>query len=222
MSTIIKAATGEMNASGVDVQGVAFQLDDIAGQAKWYLDSVRRQAERILQQAHKDAETIRANAEKEGRQAAMSAVGKVLEDKVAAQMATILPALQKSVESIEHSRAAWLKHWRASAVHVAAEIAARLIRRELKSEPAIALDLVAEALELAAGGGEITVRMNPEDHQRLGNQAEELVARLRSLGPAKVIPDERVSPGGCQVETRFGRIDQTFEAQLARIEEELA
>ena len=38
---------------------------------------------------------------------------------------------------------------------------------------------------------------------------------------AEIIAEASVSPGGCRVETRFGTIDQTFEAQLARVEEEL-
>ena len=33
--------------------------------------------------------------------------------------------------------------------------------------------------------------------------------------------DPEIARGGCRVETRFGTIDQQFEAQLARIEEEL-
>ncbi len=222
MSSIIKAASGQQNPSGSTVQGVAFQLDDMAGQAKWYLDSVHRQAERILQQAQQEAQAIRAQAEVEGRQAALAAVGKVLEEKVAAQMATILPALQKSVEAIEHSRAQWLAHWRGAAVHVAAAIASRVMRRQLQTEPTITLDLIAEALELAAGAAEITVHMNPDDHQRIGDQAEKLVEQLARLGPAKFVADAEVTPGGCRVDTRFGRIDQTLEAQLARIEEELA
>jgi flagellar biosynthesis/type III secretory pathway protein FliH len=36
-----------------------------------------------------------------------------------------------------------------------------------------------------------------------------------------VVADPQVSLGGCRVETRFGVIDQQFEAQLARIEQEL-
>jgi len=44
---------------------------------------------------------------------------------------------------------------------------------------------------------------------------------MSGLGDTQIIPDAAISRGGCRVETRFGAIDQTFEAQLARIEEEL-
>jgi flagellar biosynthesis/type III secretory pathway protein FliH len=36
-----------------------------------------------------------------------------------------------------------------------------------------------------------------------------------------LVSDATVTAGGCRVETRFGTIDQQFEAQLARVEEEL-
>ena len=44
---------------------------------------------------------------------------------------------------------------------------------------------------------------------------------MSGLGEPQIVADATVSPGGCRVETRFGSIDQTFEAQLARVEEEL-
>ncbi len=44
---------------------------------------------------------------------------------------------------------------------------------------------------------------------------------MSGLGETQIVADASVSPGGCRVETRFGSIDQTFEAQLARVEEEL-
>jgi flagellar assembly protein FliH len=96
-----------------------------------------------------------------------------------------------------------------------------VIRRELNSQPEITLTLLREALELAAGSPELRVRINPKDHQALGGQVEMLVNELSGLASTEVVPDDEISRGGCQVETRFGTIDQQFEAQLQRIEEEL-
>jgi flagellar biosynthesis/type III secretory pathway protein FliH len=55
----------------------------------------------------------------------------------------------------------------------------------------------------------------------LASQVKLLVDEMAGLGDTQVVADAAVSPGGCRVETRFGAIDQTFEAQLSRIEEEL-
>jgi flagellar assembly protein FliH len=140
---------------------------------------------------------------------------------VRGQLATVLPALQKTVEEIHHAKQAWLAQWERSAVHLAAAIAARVIRRELERKPDIPLALVREALELAAGQSHVRVHLHPEDHRAIAEQVEMLAAEMASLGDAELVANADVSRGGCRVETRFGVIDQQFEAQLARIEEEL-
>jgi flagellar assembly protein FliH len=221
MSTIIKAATGQLSGTSGSAQPVAFQLDDMAGQAGKYLDNVRHQAARIVAQARKDADAIKAKAESDGRQAALRAVEKVMEEKVHSQLATLLPALRKSIENIEHSRQEWLQHWGKNALRVASAIAERVIRREVSQQPQVTLDLVREALELAAGSADIAIHLHPQDHAALGRQVEALAAELVRVAPASVVADPQVSLGGCRVETRFGVIDQQFEAQLARIEQEL-
>jgi flagellar assembly protein FliH len=125
------------------------------------------------------------------------------------------------IQDVQHAKQAWLAHWEKSGVHVAAAIAQRLIRRELAQKPEITLTLIREALELAVGSSELRIQMNPGDHQALRPQVETLIAELSPLGSAELVADPQIRPGGCRVETRFGVIDQQFEAQLARIEEEL-
>jgi len=212
MPTVIRAT--EQNRG---THGVAFNLDDIAARAQATLDQVRAEARQVLARARQESDAVRERAEAEGRQAAFAAV----EEMVRSQLATVLPALQKTVEEIHHAKQAWLAHWERSAVHLAAAIAERVIRRELHEKPEIPLDLVREALELAAGQSNVRIHLHPEDYEAIAEQVEMLVAEMASLGDAELVPNADVSRGGCRVETRFGVIDQQFEAQLARIEEEL-
>ena len=65
-------------------------------------------------------------------------------------------------------------------------------------------------------------RLHPDDVQTLGDQVSQIAAGLQSVGATGVVADPQVTRGGCRVETRFGTIDQQFESQLKRIEEELA
>jgi flagellar assembly protein FliH len=216
MSTIIKAADLSQ-----DLQGVAFNFDDMTAKAQRYLDQVRAEAARVVTQAHKEAEAIREQARVEGRRAGQAEIEHIVEKQLAGQLATLLPAIRQVVQDVEHAKQAWLAHWEKSGVHVAAAIAERLIRRELSQTPQITLTLVREALELAVGSSQLRIHMNPGDHQALGPQVETVIAELSPLGSAELVADPEIRPGGCRVETRFGVIDQQFEAQLARIEEEL-
>jgi flagellar assembly protein FliH len=212
MSTIIRAT--DRNQATV---GVAFNFDDMATQAKQYLDKVRADAASIIAQAHQEAATIRKRAEQEGRQAAMAA----MEQAVVKQLGTVLPALRQAIQDIHQAKQAWLTHWEATGIHVAAQIARRLIRRELTVQPDIPLALLREALTLAAGSPQVRIHMNPADHRAIEHQAQALIQEMSGLGETQLIADPAITTGGCRVETRFGIIDQQFEAQLARVEEEL-
>jgi flagellar assembly protein FliH len=212
MPTVIRA-TDRNNG----VQPVAFNLNDIADEANKRLDAFRVEAKGILDAARRDAAGIRAQAEVAGRRAAEEVILREL----STQLDTLLPALRGAIEDIGHAKQAWLSHWEKSAVHLAAAIAERVIRRELSHSPEITLTLVREALELAAGEDHLRLHLSPADHETLGPQVATLIAELTRLGTAEVVADPAVTRGGCRVETRFGVIDQQFEAQLGRMEEEL-
>lgn len=216
MATIIKAA-GPIRPS----DGASFNFDDMSVHANTYLDTMRMQAIEIISKAQKEGEAIRKKAEEDGRQAAIRAVEKVMDEKVGKQLATLLPAIKQAAAQITQAKDAWLLHWEKTAVHVATRIAQRIIRREISRDPQITVGLVKEALELAAGSAEVRIHMHPDDVATLGSHVETLTRDVSRRDAAKVVPDVTISLGGCRVETRFGVIDQQIEEQLKRIEEEL-
>jgi flagellar assembly protein FliH len=221
MATIIRKDGARQSATSRPVEPVAFSFADMRGQANDYLDTVRHEAAKIVQQAHLQAEQIRRQAEVAGRKAAEAAAERMLEEKVTKRMDTLLPALEELVKQINDAKSDLQSYWEQSAVKVSTAIAQRIIRRELAREPQITLDLIAEALRLATGTAEITLRVNPTDFENLGPQIERLAQTLCRLAPSGVVSDPEISPGGCRVETKFGEIDQQIEAQLRRIEEDL-
>ena len=221
MATIIRKDGAPQSASGRPIQPVAFSFADMRGQANDYLVTVRHEAAKIVQQAHQQAEQIRRQADIAGRKAAEAAIERKLDEKVTKQMETLLPALEQLVKQINDAKDELQSYWERSAVKVSTAIAERIIRRELAREPQITLDLIAEALRLAAGTAEITLRVNPTDYENLGPQMERLAQTLCQLAPSGVVSDAEITPGGCRVETRFGEIDQQIESQLRRIEQDL-
>lgn len=221
MATIIKRGTQTEHASGTAVRPVAFNFEQIEGRADEYLQSVRREAAKIVQQAHTEAEEVRRKAESAGRAAAEQAIEKLLDEKINKQMRTLRPALESVASQLMDARGRWLSEWEASAVHLSARIAERVLRKQLNSEPHVPLALIRESLELAAGSANITIHLCPEDCRHLGGASREIVESLQHLAPAKIMADASISPGGCLVKTEFGEIDQRIDSQLARIEEEL-
>jgi flagellar assembly protein FliH len=221
MATIIRKDSGRQLFSGVVPGTVAFSFVDMRGQADDYLQAVQEEAAKIVQQAHQQAEQIRRRAEAAGRQAAVAAAERDLDEKVAHRMGTVLPALQQLVQQINDARGEMQNHWERSAIRVATAIAERIIRRQIERQPQITLDLIAETLRLATGSAKITLRLNPTDYENMGSQAALLTEGLCQLSPSAVVADPAISAGGCRVDTEFGEIDQQIETQLRRIEQEL-
>ena len=116
------------------------------------------------------------------------------------------------------ARQAWQRHWEQHALRVASAIASRIVRREIDKVPLITLDLVREALQLAAGNERITLRLHPDDQATLGDRVSTLAGELGSLAEVRVVADPAITSGGCRVDTEFGSIDQQLEAQLDREE----
>ncbi len=180
--------------------------------------AARTDAAEIVATAEAQAADIRRQAAEAGCKAAMQEFEKM----VAAQVAPAIEALGQTVTELQREKQAWISHWESGAVHLAAAIAAKVIRREVRHQPEITLALVREALDLAAGSPNVRLHLNPEDYKSLGVEVRTLIDAMSALGDAEVTPDATVGQGGCRVETRFGTIDQQIETQLRRIEEELA
>lgn len=216
MAGIIKAASYAGPAPAAP--GAVFQFDDMAGD---YLAKVRAQAQAIVQQARQEADRIRAQAAEEGRQAARQASETSLKVQIDRQLASLLPALQQAVAQILEARQIWQRHWEQHALRVASAIASRVVRRQIEKVPLITLDLIREALHLAAGSERIVLRLHPDDQATLGEGVAKLMAELETLAETRVVADPTISRGGCRVDTEFGCVDQQLETQLARITEEL-
>jgi flagellar assembly protein FliH len=221
MATIIRQHESVEARSGRTVQGVAFNFEDMNDRANEYLETVRREAAKIVQQAHQQAEQVRRQAEVAGRSAAEQTAQRIFDEQMAEQLKSLIAALDRVVAETNDAKAAWLHRWEQSALAVAAAMAERIIRRELQREPEISLEWIREALQMAAGADDVTLCLHPADHTLLGSRARLLVQSLSGLAPTQVVADPAVSPGGCVVKTRHGRIDQQIESQLARIQEEL-
>ena len=217
MAGIIKV--GQRTSPAAAPASPAYQFDDVADA---YLGRVRNEAAEIIAQARAEAARLKARAMEEGKAEALKAVEASLRKRIDQQTQSLMKALEQAVLAIEQSRQAWQKHWEQHAVNVAMAIARRVVRREVSHAPEIALDLVRETLQLAAGHQPITVRMNAGDYATLGPLAEQIIEQLRLVGQAEIIADPAIASGGCKVETDYGAIDGQVATQLARIAEELS
>ena len=220
MALVIKGSHVEASAAKVN-HPLAFNFTEMSGRADEYLEQVKQQAAEIVSEAHREAAKVRQNAEAAGRAAAEQAIHEILDQKVAKQMETLTPAIKKIAEELTTARGAWQKHWEESALQVALAIAARIVGREVAADPSITESFVREALELAAGSAQLTLRLNPGDFENLRDEGTRLIAEISPLAKAEVVADPKIQLGGCVVDTQFGQVDMQVESQLAQLAAEL-
>ncbi len=203
------------------LHSVAFNFEDMSEKASRYLDTVRSQAEQILADAKQRAAEITALAKNAGQQEALVEATQIVERKLDKSLDTLLPAIRQVISAIGFEKERWLKKWEQETVHLASAMAACVIRRELSKYPEIPLDLAREALQLAMGSGRLRLLLNPRDFETLGGRTKQLANEFANLAPTDIVADESVRPGGCEVVTEFGSLDQNIDVQLKRIEQEL-
>ena len=215
-STVIKSTGPHRPADALP-----FRFDEMDRHAATYLDTVRAAAAKIISEAKQQAGDVRKRAERDGHEAAVEAARRILDEKVTRQLETLLPALRQAVDSLAHARAEWLGAWENNVVHLATAIASRLIRRELSQHPDIPLSFIREALELASGSPQLTLRLHPDDQATLAPHIPLLISQVARQATTQIVADASITAGGCRIDTQFGSIDQQIETQLARIEQEL-
>lgn len=183
------------------------------------VEQARREADEILARAHEEAAAIRAAAAAEGHAeglatAALAAPAPSADPRPAAT----LESLEAQLAQLRHE---WLHRWEGAIIPLAAAIATRIVRRAVAASPEITLDLVREALELAASGGRVRVLLHPDDLRELGAALRQLEPHFGRFVSVEWLAHDALDRGDCQVLTEHGEIDQRFATQLARIVEEL-
>lgn len=154
--------------------------------------SAAEQAAAILQHADSSALSVREEAHREGWNAGYA--------EWQSQLSALLDSHRELMRSAEHDL-----------MVLAVAIAEKIIGRELQSNPAIICRIVQEALETAPRNTELTLIVHPSHLPECA--AFERMEPVR----ARVVANASVAPGGCRIESRFGRIEADLQTQLAAI-----
>jgi flagellar assembly protein FliH len=100
---------------------------------------------------------------------------------------------------------------------LAVDIAAKVMRHEVATDPSMVLTMVESALEKVVADDWVRIMVNPEDADLVRDRWSELRGAVAFASNWEVAGDERVERGGCIIETRSGAVDSRIETQLAEI-----
>lgn len=106
-------------------------------------------------------------------------------------------------------------------VRIAVEVARRIVRRELTSDPGMVTRTVQAALEQMLSATRITVRVHPLDAQVLQAQIGTIADAPDQAEAIEIVPDGSIDPGGCVVESERGIIDARLRTQFEQMQAQL-
>jgi len=96
-------------------------------------------------------------------------------------------------------------------IHLAVAMAERIVRREVRAEPATLLDMARAAIERLGERVTAVIHLNPTDLDSIVSDGS---GRIGSLD---VVADSDLPRGGCMIRTNLGAIDAGIDAQMREL-----
>ncbi len=134
---------------------------------------------------------------------------------------SLVTALRQGLKELEEARGLYYGKAEKEMIDLTMLIAAEIVRREIRQDPAIVLDVLRKAAAELESKQEITVRMNPRDIELAAGMREQLEREMTQVDHIEFKPDPAITPGGCIVETNIGMLDATVENRLLNIHKTL-
>jgi flagellar assembly protein FliH len=136
----------------------------------------------------------------------------------AGEWAGLQASVQRLLAELEGLRRRTCREMEGELVDLALAVARKITRQELSIHPQAVAAALREALDKVAHADRITVRMHPDDLQRLAVLGPSPAGDAAS-GRTRFEADPSVTPGGFRVETDLGDVDGRLEQQIQAISE---
>lgn len=129
----------------------------------------------------------------------------------------MLRRLAQTLDELKALRVTLLRETEQQMVELALAIARKILRREAAVDRDLIVAMARVALERVGETGMATIRLNPEDYASTVQRHGDHWAGAR----VKVVADPTVSRGGCLVESEFGFVDGSVDAQFEQVAQAL-
>jgi flagellar assembly protein FliH len=125
----------------------------------------------------------------------------------------MLRRLADTIQELADVRRAMIRETERQMVQLALAIARRVVRREVSIDSELTLTMARVALERLGDSTAVTIRLHPDDFEATCRQRGALLAGSH----VTVTPDAAVSRGGCLVQSDFGYVDASVDAQFQEL-----
>ncbi len=173
----------------------------------------KQQVEIIVRTAQSEARSLLDQAYADGYQAGIEEAGRRSHE--------LLDCIDQAIADEAAEREALVRSVEEQVLMLCMEVAEKIIRHEVKTDPAIVARAVKSCLRRIRDRDEVTVRVSQQDIAHVRAMRDELLASAEGIRGVNVVDDRRVSPGGCVVETASGDLDARIETQIDQLRRKL-
>lgn len=163
-------------------------------------------AKQIIADAQKKAEEIKAEARSFKDEVFAKARDEAKADVQARQVEEIARAKMQAGQVLEDSEK--------NVVELALKIAEKIIGKDLERDPAVLVDIVANAIQNTRANKAMQLRVHPEDGKILREKRPRLMELIGRTVDLAIRDDSDVERGGCMIQTEFGVIDGQIRTQF--------
>jgi flagellar assembly protein FliH len=226
---MISSAKAEAEKIIKDAENVAFEevqkKNDQAAEAKRKseeeaaaaVEKAKKEAEEIVAEAEQKAQGIDKDAYERGFQQGKEegfTAGKAEMERLIERLHTILSrAVERRNQIIEESEM--------QLVSLVLQIAKKVVKVISENQKNVVVNNVIQALRKLKSKADVIVRVNLADVKLTTEHTRDLINKIENVQNVQVLEDSSVDPGGCIIETDFGRIDARISSQLNEIEERI-
>lgn len=131
-------------------------------------------------------------------------------------LANVFRALREGLSNLVELREKIVRESEGDMLALAIMIARKIIMQEVRLDPQILARVVAATVSCCSEQDKITIRLNPDDFQRVSGNRQQFLGE-GDEGRIALASDESIEIGGCLVETPTGMVDARINAQLEEV-----
>lgn len=206
-------------------KGVVSPINNAKEEADDILENARLEAEKILQEANVEANAILEAAQEEVAAFMQDAMQQAKEEgyKNGEEMARKhYQNLLEETEALKHQAKETLEGTVSSMeeemVDTVLEIGKKIIGIELSQNRDVIIGLIRTALLGSSLSGETVVHVCPDDYDYVEENKDKLLSAGKNNRNIEIYKDYSMEKGECLIETEYGSVESSIEAQYSGIE----
>ena len=192
-------------------------LKDAQGEADSVLNAATAQARLIIEEAEREAKVMQITIEESARKEGFDKGYK--EGLMHAEQ--IKQSASEELESAQQEKIEILSKVEPEVVELIVSIVDKLLPKVAVFNRGTVVNLIKQGIEGATIKGSVTVHVSREDYEATLAQKDEIATSLDTSVALEIVADPALKVNDCIIETAFGNIDCSLDAQYNTLRENL-